>query len=378
MLRDAFYIARMDARFLLTRRETIIWTFVMPIIFFYFIGTITGHNASSNSHDPLAVRTDAAAGFLADELAQRLTAVGYRVVSTKSIEEFRTYQRRLEIQAGFTDMVLAGHPVKLPFQYTGQDLDANFDQARLMRALFNLQGDVIAIRTAGGEPTPERFTALDAEPRNITVDVHSAGNRVQPPGGFEQSVPGTMVMFTLLVLFTSGAVSLVIERRLGILRRLASSPMSRSAVVLGKWGARMAIGAIQIAFAMLTGRLLFHVSWGPNLPVVLLVLLVYGALAASLALLLGNTGNTDGQVIGIGVMASNLLAGLGGCWWPIEITPVWAQKLALFLPTGLTMNALHKLVNFGAAPATVIPHIAALAAAAGIVLLVVSRRFRFE
>ena len=55
-----------------------------------------------------------------------------------------------------------------------------------------------------------------------------------------------------------------------------------------------------------------------------------------------------------------------------------AQKLALFLPTGLTMNALHKLVNFGAAPSAVIPHIVALAGAAGIVLFVVSRRFRFE
>ena len=36
-----------------------------------------------------------------------------------------------------------------------------------------------------------------------------------------------MVMFTLLVMFTSGAVTLTVERNRGILRRLASSPMSR-------------------------------------------------------------------------------------------------------------------------------------------------------
>jgi hypothetical protein len=42
-------------------------------------------------------------------------------------------------------------------------------------------------------------------------------------------------MFTLLIMFTSGAVTLTIERNQGILRRLASSSMTRGAVTLGKW-----------------------------------------------------------------------------------------------------------------------------------------------
>ena len=40
-----------------------------------------------------------------------------------------------------------------------------------------------------------------------------------------------------------------------------------------------------------------------------------------------------------------------------KITPLWAQKLALFLPTGWAMDALHKLVNFGAPRTAVIPHL---------------------
>ena len=42
MLRDALYLAYRDLRYLLPRRETWMWTFVMPIIFFYFIGSVTG------------------------------------------------------------------------------------------------------------------------------------------------------------------------------------------------------------------------------------------------------------------------------------------------------------------------------------------------
>jgi hypothetical protein len=42
------------------------------------------------------------------------------------------------------------------------------------------------------------------------------------------------------------------------------------------------------------------------------------------------------------------------------------------------MNALHKLVNFGASPSTVVPHLAVLTLAAALALYALSRTFRFE
>ena len=378
MLRDALFLARMDARYLLTRRETIVWTFVMPVIFFYFIGTIGKNAGGGDARDPIAVSVPADAGFLAGKVIDRLKAADYRVVRTETRQEFEEFRTRLEIPAGFTAAVLAGKPQKIRLTRTGKDIGADYDRVRLTRAVYTVLADLVVVTAGGGEATGERFTALEGEPRTLTMEVKPAGRRVDPPTGFEQSVPGTMVMFTLLVLFTSGAVSLTIERHQGILRRLASSPMSRGAVVAGKWGARMAVGVIQIAFAMVVGSVIFHVRWGSNLPAVALVLLAYGALAATLGMLLGNFGRTEGQVIGFGVILSNVLAGLGGCWWPIEVTPLWAQKLALFLPTGLTMDALHKLVNFGAAPAEVVPHFLVLTAATLAGMWLLARSFRFQ
>jgi ABC-2 type transport system permease protein len=379
MWKDAFFIARMDAWHLLRRRETMLWTFIMPVIFIYFIGTITGNvGGSGDSKDDLAVRIPADGGFLADQLIVRLESLQYRVVRTKSQEELNSYRRRLEIPAGFTDAVLAGYQMKLRFARTGDDLTADYDRVRISRAVYTVLADMILATKDGAAATPEALAKITAEPRTLTLDVKPAGKRVDPPSGFEQSVPGTMVMFTLLVLFTSGAVSLTVERKLGILRRLASAPMARGAVTLGKWGARMALGMVQIIFAMTAGTVLFHVHWGPNLPMALVILLAYGALAAALGMLLGNYGRTEAQVIGIGVIASNLLAGLGGCMWPIEIAPRWAQHLALFLPTGWTMDALHKLVNFQASAASVIPHLVATLIAALLAGYAVSRSFRFE
>jgi ABC-type multidrug transport system permease subunit len=273
---------------------------------------------------------------------------------------------------------VAGNPMKVRFSRIGDDQGTDYDRVRISRAVYTILADIVMVGRGGSAITSESLAAFAAQPRTLVMDVKPAGQRLDPPTGFDQSVPGTMVQFTLIVLFTSGAVTLTIERKQGILRRLASSPMSRAAVVLGKWGARMALGVVQIGFAMLAGSLLFGVRWGPNLPVVVLVLLAYGALAASLGMLLGNLGRTEGQVIGLGVIGGNLLAALGGCWWPIEVTPMWTQKLAMFLPTGWAMDALHKLVSFGAPPAAVVPHLVIMAFTSLVAGYAISRTFRFQ
>ena len=80
----------------------------------------------------------------------------------------------------------------------------------------------------------------------------------------------------------------------------------------------------------------------------------------------------------IGATVSNFLASLGGCWWPIEVTPKWCQSLAHFIPTGITMDALHQLMSFGAEPSAVIWQIAILLACALVTGYVLARGFRFQ
>jgi ABC-2 type transport system permease protein len=379
MMRDALFIARTDFLRMFRSRETWVWAFIMPIIFLYFFGTISGGSAgSSEAKEVIAVSAAPDAGFLVEHLVGRLEARNYRVVRVRNQEEFLRHHRRLTIPSGFTDSVLAGKPVKIGFERSGGGMDSDYDNIRVARAVYAVLADVIVLGKDGSKPAAEDFSRLAQQPRSLTLEVNSAGRRKQIPSRFEHSVPGSLVMFSLLVLFTTGGIWLVIERRQGILRRLASSPMSRGAVVLGKWGARLALGMVQIAFVMITATVLFGMRWGPNLSAVVLLLAVCAALATALGILLGNFSRTERQVIGIGVIATNVLAALGGCWWPIEITPRWCQTLALFLPTGWAMDGLHKLISFGAPPATVIPHIAGMALAALLAGYLAARSFRFQ
>lgn len=350
-------------------REIWLWAFALPLVFFYFIGTIFSGAWDEGAADPLGVLVPADAGVVADQLIQRLHSLDYNVVRVDNGAELARYTRQLTIPPGFTASVQAQRPVKVQFHRKSKGIGADYDELRLRRAIYTVLGDLaLAANPKGGAAAMGR----------ITMDVAPAGKRKKIPEGFQQSVPGSMVFFTIMVLFTSGGVTLFNERSQGILRRLASSPMSRASVVGAKFLARLGLGAIQIAFAMIAGTVLFHVDWGPHLGAVIAVMLAYASLAAAIGMLLGNAARTQPQVIAFGALGANLLASLGGCWWPVEITPAWFQKLAHVLPTGIAMDALHQLLSFGADPSAVFPHIIVLSGGALLAGWWMSRKFRFE
>lgn len=386
-MRSAWFVARKDVAHLLRHRETILWTFVMPIVFFYFIGTITGGSGpiggSADRPDLLALRAPADAGFLVDELVRRLEKQNFKVERPATDEAFQRFNRRLIVPPPtsgrtFTDAVLAGERQALSFRSRAEGPNANFDQVRVSRAVYGLVTDLAVAKSRDETPNTEAFRALESLPRKISLQVVSAGQRRDIPGGFEQTIPGTLVMFTMLVLLTSGAILLVIEREEGLLRRLASTPIPRWAVVAGKWGGRLALGLVQIAFAMLTGTIFFKMRWGGSLPMVLLVLFTWATFNASLGILLGNLARSRAQMAGIGVMATMVLAALGGCWWPIEITPAWMQSVALVLPTGWAMDAMHRLISFGDSASAAVPHVVGLAIAALAAGVAAVRTFRYQ
>jgi ABC-2 type transport system permease protein len=371
-LSTVLFIARKDVVHLFRMKEIWLWTFVMPVLFFYFIGSITKSIAGGpGSKDPIIVAIPADAGFLARRLTTALEARNYRIVEKDS-------GVKLEIPPGFTASVLSGKPVVLKLTRMGEGMNADYDRTRIGRIVYTLLADLIVTEKSTSPVTLDALNKVANEPRMLQLDVKPAGKRLEPPTGFEQAVPGTMVQFTMLVMFTVSAVMLTIERGKGLHRRLASSPMSRGAVVAAKWLGRMVLGMVQIGFAMIAGTVLFNVHWGAHLGAVLLVLFAYASLATSLGILLSNFTRNERQVIGVGVLAANVMAAIGGCWWPLEIMPSWAQRLAMFVPTGWAMDALHKLVNFGAEPAAVIPHIVAMFAASLVAGAVIARKFRFQ
>ena len=376
-------LARTDLKLALRERSTILWLFIMPAVFFYFIGTVTqgGVGFTDSTVELLVENGDG--GFLSQHLESRLEENFFSIIRADEIpspadgEEPAKY-RRLVIPPGFTENLRAQMPVTVSFEGLQSGFGNQYDLFRVQKAAYSVLGDLVVVKSTGAVISPDELAIATAEPRGVQLLVSPAGRQMQIPTGFQQAIPGTLVMFTLLVLLTSGAAMLVDDREKQLLRRLASAPLTRGQVVMGKWAGRMALATVQIAVAIgVSFTPLFDMNWGQALPMVVVILLAWGALCTSLALLLGSLAKTDNQAANLGAFATMTLAALGGCWWPIEVAPAWMQQLQMFTPTGWTMDAMHKLISFDMAWQSALPHLATLVIATFVVGWLASKRFRF-
>ena len=376
-------LARNDLKLALKDRSIILWLFIMPAAFFYFIGTVTqGGMSFVDSAVELVVENNDG-GFLSGHLESRLEENLFTIIHPQDIPpavegEKPLKYRRLAIPPDFTAQLISQQQVSIDYEGLREGFSNQYDLFRVQKAAFSVLGDLVVVKSTGQVMSPGTLAAATVGSRPVQLLVKPAGRQMQIPSGFEQAIPGTLVMFTLLVLLTSGAAMLVDDREKQLLRRLASAPLTRGQVVMGKWAGRMALATVQIAVAIgISFTPLFDMDWGQALPMVVLILLAWGALCTSLALLLGSIAKTDSQAGNFGAFATMTLAALGGCWWPIEVAPAWMQQLQLFIPTGWTMDALHKLISFGMPWHNVLPHLAILIVATILVGWAASRRFRF-
>lgn len=376
-------LAKTDLKLALKERSAILWLFIMPVVFFYFFGTVTqrGVGFTDSAVELLVDNKDG--GLLSKHLERRLEENLFSIVRPEEIPETPAGEeparyRKLLIPNGFTGQLESAEPVTISFEGLRSGFGNQYDLFRVQKAAFTALGDLVVVKSAGADISPEALALATAGSRPVQLLVTPAGRQLQIPSGFQQAIPGTLVMFTLLILLTSGAAMLVDDREKQLLRRLASAPFTRGQVVMGKWAGRMALAVVQIAFAIAVSFTpLFDMEWGQALPMVMVILLAWGALCTSLALLLGSVAKTDSQAANFGALATMTLAALGGCWWPIEVAPHWMRQLQMFTPTGWTMDALHKLISFEMGWQSVLPHLATLIIAAFLVGWFASKRFRF-
>ena len=188
---------------------------------------------------------------------------------------------------------------------------------------------------------------------------------------------GFTVFFVLMVAL-SGAGGIMEERELGTLRRLLATPASRGQIIAGKVFGVASIASFEAAVLVGFGALIFGVPWG-NTP--LAVVLTLGALvlaSTGLGVMLSALVRTRDQLSALVPVVSTAMAMLGGCYWPVEITPPIMQKIALMVPTGWAMVALKNTVTRGMGLEAVLVPVAVLLGMAGVFFVVGLTRLKLE
>ncbi len=174
-------------------------------------------------------------------------------------------------------------------------------------------------------------------PKIESVKVRADG--AQPASSFEYTFPQA-ILWGLLGVMSTFAISMVRERNQGTLIRLRVSPLSFSQILAGKGLACFLAAACVMVALLAVGKLFFHIHLGSPL----LLAMAIGSSAFSLVgimLLLSVLGKTEPAVAGSswGVMIT--MAMFGGGMIPVFVMPPWMQTASNFSPLKWTSVSIE-------------------------------------
>lgn len=200
------------------------------------------------------------------------------------------------------------------------------------------------------------------------VDLAVGGDRTAT------AVAGVLTVAVMSTAFTGLAIATGFERRYGVLRRLAVTPLPRSALLGGKAGSVLVIEALQVVLVVGVGLLLGWSGRADWVGTALLVLL--GTVAfAGLGLLMAGTLRAEATLAAANLVYIVLLVA-GGAVVPLDRYPAALQPVVALLPSAALGEGLRTTV-VAAAPAPA-ASLAVLAVWAVAGLGLAARFFRWE
>jgi ABC-type multidrug transport system permease subunit len=354
-------IGHTDLRLFLKHKSAYVWLFIVPLAFVYFMGFANRGSGDPYNRTPPVLIENEDTNFLGRIFLDELSSQKMWLLSPTNRE---SAARVVRIPADFTGKILSQQQckVRLLKRNASGEADAALIEVRLVRALIAMNGHLLEAATATNTPgtiSESKLREIMAAPDPVSLNARFAG-RKPVPSGFNFSLPGNLVMYLMMNLLIFGGATVAAERRNGVIKRLMVHPVTHLEIVMGKIYGLMLLGLVQILFFLAIGRFLFHVNLGANLPAVALTLILFAWVAGSLGVLVGSLVAAHDRVNGICVLASLLMAALGGCWWPLEIGPPTLKTIALCLPTGWALQALHQLISFGSDFSAVLTPLAVL------------------
>jgi ABC-2 type transport system permease protein len=330
-------ISRKDIRILSKDRGTLLYLFVVPIVFILaFSGAAGGGGDPKEETITLpVVNLDAgsdASRALLDALDQGggIECKLYDEAQAKALLDKGDINRVLTIPANYAADVQAGQPATL---HLVNHADANTAKSEAVRRVvagvaadLSLQSQLIASfrqmadMEAAASPEQQAFTA------DIMIEQAQsqfARSRTEPLLSVQESwpehllkedeedinpisvlVPGFAVLFIFLTAQTT-AQSIFEEKKVGSFRRLLAAPVSKATILGGKVTPNFFTGLAQIVVLFGAGILIFpllgfdRLTLGNDPLALFLVCLIVLLCSMSLGVLIAAIARTEGQISGL-------------------------------------------------------------------------------
>ena len=371
-IRRVLHVAWNDLRIMVGDKAFFFWSLVFPMLFIILFGLLYKESDRAPAVAELAVvNLDEGrwGAYFLDKIES--PTIELKVVDAEPAE----YNRLIVLPADFSAKIEARRDQALAFKKReGASIKA---AARVETRLFQAIARVLSEIVLYGDGDLSKFLDGHAEFRDIVrVETRFPENTVTVvPSGFDHSIPGTTIQFIMMMVIIYGGITVMEDRKKGVLARMLFSPLSKGGVFQAKLLGRWLMGIVQALILFVVGRIFFKLDLG-SVPLALLVIAVFALAMAGLSVFIGSLLRKEDLIIGLAVLLANIFAALGGCWWPSEIVPPGVRTAAMISPAYWAMDALHKLRFFQGGLGDILPNLGILAGLAIVLGAVASRAFK--
>ena len=397
-----WHIGWNDIKLMVRDKVFFVWTLLFPLVFIFIFGNLYRGDSGPSQASLMVLNQDR--GQWGAYFIEKIKSPG---IAIELIEkEPENYTRILVIPEDFSEKIEAKTAQELVFK---KHPDANVNAAAQVKTkIIQAIAKVITELILHGDRDPDTFfnntskkqaknQAFEMTPpkerhqadrewvggatpfKNI-IEIKSQfpeGTLTKTPSGFDHVIPGTLVQFIMMMVLIYGGISVMMDRKHGVLSRILFSSASIPELWGGKFLGRLMMGIIQALILIITGILFFKLNLG-NYFLSLLNVLVFSIATASLSIFIGSVLKKEDLIIGVSVLLANLFAALGGCWWPMEVVPQTFKTIGMISPAYWAMDAFHQVIFFNKGLADILMNFIVLLGFAVIFTLLAVKFFKIK
>ncbi len=391
VLRQAMLIAVKDTRIFFMDKFAVGFAFLFPFLF--VIGFSLALRGQGPEDEPLrfALTTQESEGGLTARIVEDMTdGAGVSDIPFMAYEDALAATESGDIEGfvsfppDFSQSLMSGVPTALEVvvgDASPETQAALYGYARSIAT--ELSRSFVAFSTIGrlsGTEVVVLPPTFQLAPEDFIPNIGFEAERVGDIEPFQPSSFTLPAYLTMFLFFTAAmsAEAIARERQSHTLERLVSNGTRRESVIVGKFAGIAFRGVTQLAVMWVVGILAFGIDLGASPAAVIIISMLMALASATFGVMLASFVPNVQAASAAGPLVALVLAPIGGCWWPLFITPQWMQSLAKFTPHGWANGGFNKIMLFGAEFGDVTQEMVALAAFGVVFMAVALWRFRMS
>jgi len=362
-----FTFAKINTRRFFRDGVAIFFTIIFPLIFLFVFGGIYGNKTGGVSFN-IAVINQSNSSF-AQQFVSNLESnpIFKRKASVTTLTDAEDKMSRAELDAAIVLPSDFGNVAKGSPYPTGQVqivyTQNNQQSASALNSILQAQVQAINVKLVK-TITPFTITMQQFNKNSLS--------------SFDYAFAG-LLGFSIIGMGIFGPVNVFPElKKMGILRRLSTTPLRVWQYFLATMIGQVAIGAISLTIMFIAAFTVFNLKVVGNWFELIIYLLVSIIMILGIGLALGGWAKNERQVAPLSNIVVFPMMFLSGTFFPRFLMPQWVQGISSFLPLTPVIDGIRLIANEGKHFADILPQIGLVGLWLVVIYFIAFRVFRWE